>query len=316
MAEPVTRMPAEPQCSARVLMIRPARFGPNAETAASNAFQREVRHEPEAVLAGARREFDALAATLRAHGVEVIVIEDTAEPAKPDAVFPNNWVSFHAGGTAVLYPLLAPSRRAEVRPEVLEELERRGALVPGRRIDLRAPGERDDGVILEGTGSLVLDRPARLAYACLSARTTPAGLARFERALGYRTVAFHAQDARGLSIYHTNVMMSVGSALAVVCLEALGDEGERRALIASLEAGGKTIVPLALAQVDEFAGNLLELRSSAGAPLFVLSARARRALRPDQLAVLARHGRLVTAELETIETHGGGSARCMLAELF
>jgi hypothetical protein len=313
-SHPATERAEEPQTTSTVLMIRPARFGANPETAATNAFQRaRTPAEPE-VLARARREFDELVSALRANGVEVVVVDDTPEPEKPDAVFPNNWVSFHADGTAVLYPMLAPSRRREVRLEVLDELERRGAFRRRRLVDLRAASEA--GGFLEGTGSLVLDRVARVAYACLSPRTSRELLARFERELGYEAVAFHAFDARGIAIYHTNVMMAVGSSVAVACLEAIRAPVERRTVEERLAASGRELLPLALAQLDEFAGNLLELRSRSGEALFVLSRRARRALRPDQLAALGRHGRLVSAELETIETHGGGSARCMIAEVF
>lgn len=307
MSSPTNEAPspgAEPQTTARVLLIRPAHFGANAETAATNAFQGVAAGSEAEILVRARAEFDGLVAALRAHGVEVVVIEDTQSPVKPDAVFPNNWVSFHPGGRAVLYPLLAPSRRAEVRPELL------GPLGYGQVVDLRSADT------LEGTGSLVLDRRARVAYACLSPRTTPAGLARFGAALGYEIVAFHAADAEGRAIYHTNVMLSVGTRLALVCLEAIRDADERVHVEQRLRAGGHELVVLTLAQVREFAGNVLELRSGTGAPLFVLSARARAALRPEQRALVERHGTLVSADLTTIETCGGGSARCMLAELF
>lgn len=305
---------AQPQTTSSVLMIRPARFGANPETAATNAFQQGRALCGPEVLTRARREFDGLVAALRTSGVEVSVIDDTAEPEKPDAVFPNNWVSFHADGTAVLYPLLAPSRRKEVRLEVLEELERRGAFVRRRTIDLRQ-GE-ETGSFLEGTGSLVLDHVARVAYACLSPRTSCAMLARFERELEYEAIAFHAFDARGVAVYHTNVMMSVGSSVAVVCLESIRDGAERMAVGRRLEASGHELLPITLAQVDEFAGNLLELGSRSDGALFVLSQRARRALRPDQVGALELHGRIVSADLDTIETHGGGSARCMIAEVF
>lgn len=302
---------SELQTTSCVLMIRPARFGANPETAATNAFQRGGAGDA-AVLARARLEFDGLVAALRAHEVEVVVVEDTPEPPKPDAVFPNNWVSFHEDGTVVLYPMLAPSRRVEVRPEVLVELERRFG---GRRrlLDLRAGSGAD---FLEGTGSLVLDRVSRVAYACLSPRTSRTLLARFCAELGYRAVAFHAADARGLPIYHTNVMMSVGTRFAVVCLESIGDSEERLAVVRELARSGHELVTITQAQLDEFAGNVLELRAPNGAALLVLSARARRAFRPEQLAVLERHARLVSFELSTIEEHGGGSARCMLAEVF
>jgi hypothetical protein len=305
---------AEAQTTSTVLMIRPARFGANPETAATNAFQRgQARAEPE-LLARARREFDGLVAALRASEVEVFVVDDTDEPEKPDAIFPNNWLSFHAGGTAVLYPLLAPSRRREVRVEVLDELERRGAFARRRLIDLRREGQAES--FLEGTGSLVLDRVARVAYACISPRTSRGLLARFGLELGYETVPFHASDARGVAIYHTNVMMSVGASVAVVCLESIRDHADRCAVEQHLETSAHELVPITLAQVDEFAGNLLELRTRSGSAIFVLSQRARRALRLDQLGVLERHGRIVSAELDTIETQGGGSARCMIAEVF
>ncbi len=314
VSNPEPERTAETQTTSTVLMIRPARFGANPETAATNAFQRgRTLAEPE-VLTRARREFDGLVAVLRVNGVEVFVVEDTLEPEKPDAVFPNNWVSFHAGGTAVLYPLLAPSRRREVRMEVLEELEQRGAFVRRHLVDLRQDGKTES--FLEGTGSLVLDRVARVAYACLSPRTSREMLARFGLELGYEPVPFQAFDARGVAIYHTNVMMSVGSSVAVACLESIRDRAERMAVEQRLLANGHELVPITLAQADEFAGNLLELRALSGAPLFVLSERARRALRPDQVSVLERHGRIVSADLATIETHGGGSARCMLAEVF
>jgi len=302
--------PAEPQTTSRVLMIRPARFGANAETAATNAFQRESALDAAEVARRARAEFDGLVAALRAHDVLVEVVEDTPEPAKPDAVFPNNWVSFHAHGRAVLYPMLAPSRRHEVRADVLDALAGGGSR--WSVLDLRAEGEG----ALEGTGSLVLDRARRVAYACLSPRTSPALLGRFCRELGYTSVSFRARDARGVELYHTNVMLSVGTRVAVASLAAIGDEREREAVRRSLTAGARDLVELELAQLDEFAGNLLELRSRDGRALFVLSARARRALRAPQLALLERHGQLVSVELETIETHGGGSARCMIAEVF
>jgi len=304
---------AEPQTTATVLMVRPARFGSNPETAATNAFQRAGSSLPAAeVLERARREFDGLVRALREQGVDVLVVDDTPEPAKPDAVFPNNWVSFHPDGTVVLYPLLAESRRPEVRLDVLEELERRGLFARRRLLDLRplAPA------FLEGTGSLVLDRTQRLAYACLSPRTSPAALDAFCRELGYEPIAFHAVDARGMPIYHTNVMLAIGERVAVVCLASIRDAREREEVVRRLTGSGHELVPIDLGQMEGFAGNLLELRSRDGRALFVLSERARRSLRAEELAVLARHGTLLSVDLDTIETHGGGSARCMLAEVF
>lgn len=305
---------SEPHTTSTVLMIRPARFGANAETAATNAFQGTVPLAAAEILVRARAEFDRLVATLEQHEVEVLVVEDTPAPEKPDAVFPNNWISFHPGGEVVLYPLLAPSRQSEVRLEVLEELEQRGVYRRRSLLDLRAHAPEEG--ILEGTGSLVLDRTGRVAYACRSPRTSPALLARFGRSLGYECVPFHAVDPAGRAFYHTNVMMSVGTHLAVVCLEAIVDPDERALVERRLRAGGRELVAITQAQTANFAGNLLELRSRGGRPLFVLSSRARAALRPEQSAQLARHGTLVDSDLTTIELCGGGSARCMIAEVF
>jgi len=304
---------SEPHTTARVLMVRPAAFGANPETAASNAFQSALGSSDE-VRARALAEFDAFVKTLGAQGVEVFVAEDTPEPVKPDALFPNNWVSFHAGGKVVLYPMLAPNRRAEVRLDLLGRLERRGAIQPRTQIDLR-PGAEHFGY-LEGTGSLVLDRARRVAYACLSPRTSARKVGEFCAELGYAPELFHALDRAGRPIYHTNVMLSVGTGFAILCAESIREPDVRARVEARLREGGRELVTITLVQVEEFAGNVLELASKDGEPLIVLSRRARAALLPSQLAVLERLGRLVPVELDTIERHGGGSARCMLAELF
>jgi hypothetical protein len=304
---------SEAHTTSRVFLIRPAAFGGNPETAATNAFQSASGSSPE-VRAAALAEFDALVQALGQHGVEVFVGEDTPEPVKPDAVFPNNWVSFHPGGMVVLYPMLAPSRRGEVRLDLLGRLEARGAIRPRTQIDLR-PGAEHFGC-LEGTGSLVLDRTRRIAYACLSPRTSARKIAEFCAELAYVPELFHATDAAGRPIYHTNVMLSVGTSFALLCSEAIRDEAERARVEERLRSSGRELVRISRAQVGEFAGNALELASKEGEPLIVLSARARRALEPAQLEVLERHGRLVSVELDTIERHGGGSARCMIAELF
>lgn len=303
----------EPQTTDRVLMIRPAVFGANPETAATNAFQRGAEGSAAELLARARAEFDGLVAALRKHGVEVLVLEDSAEPPKPDAVFPNNWVTFHSDGRVVLYPMLVPSRRAEVRAGLLDELARLGLRGTRRLLDLRGEAR---GEALEGTGSLVLDRVQRVAYACRSPRTSERLLARFCAELGYEALAFDAVDARGTAIYHTNVMMALGEGFALLCAEAIPDAEERRRVVARLAASGHEVVAITLGQMEEFAGNALALRARGGERLLVLSARARRALRGEQVAALERHATLVTAELATIEACGGGSARCMIAEVF
>jgi len=302
---------AERQCADAVLMIRPARFGANPETAASNRFQ-QGGAGADAGLA-ARREFDGLVEQLRAAGVEVHVAEDTPDPPKPDACFPNNWVSFHADGTVVLYPMMAPSRRAERRPELMGQLRDAGFRV-ARTVDLS--GWEARGEFLEGTGSLVLDRCHRVAYACRSPRTAAAALADFAAKLGYRVVAFDARGPAGEPLYHTNVMMAVGEGFAVVCAEAIPDAAERAAVLRELRDSGHEPLMIGTAAMHGFAGNLLALRSQGGGQRIALSEAAWASLPPDARSALERHGRIVTAPIPVIERHGGGSVRCMIAEVF
>ncbi|MGQ0430066.1 MAG: citrulline utilization hydrolase CtlX [Gammaproteobacteria bacterium] len=303
--------PPERQCADAVLMIRPARFGPNPETADSNPFQRGGAGA-EAVTA-ARQEVDLLAARLAAAGVRVHVAEDSAEPPKPDACFPNNWVSFHADGTVVLYPMMAPSRRTERRPEPIALLRDAGYRI-ARTLDLSAWEVR--GEFLEGTGSLVLDRCHRVAYACRSPRTTPAALADFADRLGYRVVAFDARGPAGEPLYHTNVMMAIGEGFAVVCAEAIADAGERQAVLRELEHAGHAPVVIGREAMHGFAGNLLALRAPEGTQVIAMSDAAWASLVPEARAALASRGRIVTAPIPVIERHGGGSVRCMIAEVF
>ncbi|MBM4220231.1 MAG: amidinotransferase [Gammaproteobacteria bacterium] len=307
----IAATPVEAQCADAVLMVRPARFGWNPETAESNRFQRAGTGTGEA--AAAAREFDTLAACLAGAGVEVIVAEDSPEPVKPDACFPNNWVSFHADGSVVLYPMLAPSRRAERRPEVIDEVKRAGFHV-SRIVDLSLLERR--GEFLEGTGSLVLDRPSRTAYACGSPRTTPAALAEFAARLGYRIVTFDALGPDRRPAYHTNVLMAVGEGVAVLCAEAIPDAARRSAVHAVLAESGHEVIEIDAAGMGCFAGNLLMLRARDGGARIALSEAAWRALAPDKRRRLEAHGSVVTAAIPTIERLGGGSVRCMLAEIF
>ena len=301
----------EGQCADAVLMIRPARFGANPETAASNRFQLGGGGADTAERG--RRESDALAEALNGAGVTVAVVEDTAEPAKPDACFPNNWVSFHADGTVVLYPLLAPNRRAERRPEVIEELCRAG-FRRTRTVDL-TPFEAG-GEFLEGTGSLVLDRHHRIAYCCRAPRTWTRPLDEFAAQLGYRIVDFDARGPGGVPVYHTNVLLSVGENFAIYCADVLPRLDERTSLRNELERSGRELITISGAQMRGFAGNLLALRSVRGQPLIAMSTAAWSCLDPPQRRALERHGGIVTAAIPTIERHGGGSVRCMLAEVF
>jgi hypothetical protein len=307
---PAVRDPGN-QCADAVLMVRPAQFGSNPETAESNRFQHAESIADDAVLAV--REFDGLVRRLSDAGVEVVVAEDPPEPAKPDACFPNNWVSFHADGTVVLYPMLAPSRRAERRPEHLAAVERAGFRI-ARTIDLSPLEAR--GEFLEGTGSLVLDRVSRVAYACLSPRTTPAALAEFCAALGYRAMEFDTLGPDGRAIYHTNVLMAVGEGFAVICAAAIPDASRRVAVLGELARSGHEVIEIDVEEMSHFAGNMLALRARDGGALIAMSETAWQALAPAKRRRLERHGGIVAAPIPTIEWEGGGSVRCMIAEIF
>jgi hypothetical protein len=308
------RPKSEAQCASSVLMIRPARFGSNPVTAPSNRFQFLDRGAPSReTQARARAEFEGLARALADQGVEVCLFDDTPDPPKPDAVFPNNWVSFHADGTVVLYPMLAESRRRERREEILAGLAREHGFRITRTIDLSA--HEHDERYLEGTGSLVLDRVHRLAYACLSPRTHLDALGDFAQQLDYEVVSFDAVDAGGVPIYHTNVLMCLGESFAVLCSATIRDAAHRAAVLKIIGESGHDLIDITLEQMAAFAGNMLELRNRAGDSLIVLSARALESLTREQCARLERHGELLSASIPTIERYGGGSVRCMLAEI-
>src|SRR5688500_3112725 len=245
----------EAQTAAHVLMIRPVRFAPNGQTAASNRFQHAADKLAADLQASALLEFEGLSRALQQAGIGVTAFDDTPEPHTPDSIFPNNWVSFHADGTVLLYPMLAPNRRLERRPELLEALRRQGFRID-RVIDFSH--YEADQCYLEGTGSLVLDRLNRIAYACLSPRTSPRVLAEFARRLDYRVVAFDAADAAGIPIYHTNVMLSIGCRLAIVCTASIRAD-QRTGLLQSLQSSGRCILELNQEQMQAFAGNVLEL---------------------------------------------------------
>jgi hypothetical protein len=305
------------QAADAVLMVRPASFGWNAQTAASNRFQPPV---PVAVRdAGARAvaEFDALAGALADAGVTVHAFDDRAQPACPDAVFPNNWVSLHADGTVVLYPMLAPNRRRERRLELVAALEHGERGVEHRverLLDLTHHELR--GRCLEGTGSVVFDHPGRLAYACLSPRTDARVLDELCEELGYEPVTFEATDGAGVPVYHTNVMLSIGSGFVVVCAESVVPE-QRGALLERLASAGRRVVTIDRREMGGFAGNVLELRAADGARVLAASRRALGSLPDDARATLtACVERVVAVPVPTIEDLGGGSVRCMLAEVF
>lgn len=292
-------------------MVRPAAFAANPETAPTNRFQ-ETGVNGRSVADAARAEFDGLATALANAGVGTVVLDDAPDPPKPDAVFPNNWVTTHADGTVVLYPMLAASRRGERRTDLCEVLLRHGRAVTAV-LDL-SPWETR-GLALEGTGSLVLDRRRKIAYACRSPRTAQAPLAQWAGFLGYSVHLFDAFDRERVPIYHTNVMMALGSGFAVVAMDALSDERQRRELHSSLEAGGDEVITLSSRQMVEFGANILHLTGAHG-PVIAMSDTARRTLAGGVLSRLERHGTVIAAPIPTIERYGGGGVRCMLAELF
>jgi len=305
--------PHESQLASTVLMIRPAGFESNPLTAASNRFQGKTTASAEEQNATALREFDGLATALRGAGIDVIVADDTSEPHTPDAIFPNNWISTHADGRIVLYPMEAANRRTERRMDVVEMLAQDCGRQVTEVVDL---SEHElAGHYLEGTGSMVLDRANRIAYACLSSRTHLDPLGDFAQRLDYTVVAFDAVDSDGAPIYHTNVMMNVGERIAVICDEAIRQTEQREAVLTSLRSTGHDVISLSYAQLHAFAGNMLELRGASGDRVLAMSQQAYDSLTTRQRATLEANGRIVCAAINNIEAAAGGSVRCMLAEI-
>ena len=266
----------ESQLASAVLMIRPARFESNPETAESNRFQGKTAAPPAEQQAAALGEFEALAVALEGCGISVLRFDDTTEPHTPDAIFPNNWVSFHADGSVVLYPMEAPSRRQERRPDIIDSLVSDYGYAVRQVIDLSH--HEDAGHFLEGTGSMVLDRVNHIAYAGLSTRTHLDPLGEFAQRMDYDIVAFDATDKSGTPIYHTNVLMNIGEELAVVCTDAIVKDEQRTAVLERLTQTGHRIVSLSFDQLESFAGNMLELKSESGGRIIAMSAHARQAV--------------------------------------
>jgi hypothetical protein len=307
-------MDDERQITSHIVMVRPHCFGPNAETSASNFFQKLPTRSAEDIRAQAVSEFDNMVQTLEGAGVDPIVFEDTDSPLKPDAVFPNNWVSFHADGTVCLYPMESPNRRTERRTGIVESLSQEHDFHVREIIDFSF--WEDQGFFLEGTGSMVLDRPHRVAYAALSSRTHMEVLADFSQQAGYEICAFEATDSCGGVIYHTNVMMSIGEKFVVICADAIVDTAKREAVLSKLAASGRDVIEISVSQMEHFAGNIVELGTPSGSSLIVMSRSAHGMMSADQLELLSRYGIVQPIPIETIETVGGGSVRCMIAEVF
>ena len=304
---------SESQLASTVMMIRPAGFESNPLTAASNRFQGKSSSLPDEQQEIALHEFDGLVDALREAGIEVIVVDDTLEPHTPDAIFPNNWISMHADGRVVLYPMEAENRRTERRSDIIDYLVNDACRQVTEVIDLSAHEDADH--FLEGTGSMVLDRANRIAYACVSTRTHLDPLGEFAQRMGYDVVVFDAVDSDGVPIYHTNVLMNVGEQLAVICAEAIPRDEQRQAVLARLRETGHEILSLTYAQLDAFAGNMLELRNKHGKRVLAMSQQAYDSLNEEQLATLAANARIVSAPIDNIESSAGGSVRCMLAEV-
>ena len=296
-------------------MIRPESFRMNEETCVNNFYQQisEGLTDQE-VLELAQKEFDRFVDELRSNEIEVLVVSDKKEANTPDALFPNNWISFHRNGSIALYPMFAENRRREVRHDLLMEWKKEGF---SRVLDYTHYA--DQNRFLEGTGSVVLDRENRIAYCARSPRADGAILEEVCNELGYQAIVFNAfQTVEGKRelIYHTNVMMSIGENIAVVCMECIDDEEERTLVRDTLIQSGLEIIDISEEQVSSFAGNILQVKNKQGAPFFVMSASAKNAFTDEQIALLQKHGEIISSDLTTIETNGGGSARCMMAEIF
>ncbi len=293
-----------------LLMIRPVAFGLNLQTAGSNAFQNKNAPQNQ-VQQKALKEFDDFAVKLRAVKIDVTVIEDTLKPHTPDSIFPNNWVSFHADCSVFLYPMQAENRRLERRDDILDQLSKRFTI---NQINDLSSFENQNQ-FLEGTGSMVLDRENKLAYACLSTRTHPQVLEIFCTESGYKSITFNAVDGQNLPIYHTNVLMCIGKYFVIICLDTIISESEKNILLKSFKATNKEVITISLAQMNHFAGNMLEVKNEEGENYLILSAAAFNSLTDEQKTKLSSYAKILYADLQTIETNGGGSARCMLAEV-
>ena len=304
------------QTSSTILMVRPANFGFNPETAENNFYQQQDGRSSEEIKALAQQEFDSFVALLKDQGVKVLVIEDTEKPIKTDAVFPNNWFSTHPDGKLILYPMYSPNRRLERRKDLIEQLMGLGFKVD-EIIDLSF--FEQDGQFLEGTGSMVMDHDSKMIYACYSERTHRVPLDYLAKILGYQVIAFEAQqeiDGKMSPIYHTNVMMHIGSDLAVVCLESIVKAADRRKVQETLTSAGKKVIPITAKQKFNFAGNMLEVGNDGGEKFTVMSQTAYDSLNVGQIQLIEKYTTIISPQIPTIEKLGGGSARCMIAEIF
>ncbi len=303
----------EKQITNNVIMVRPANFGFNEETASNNSFQsNEGDLSPKEISDKAKREFDGFVDKLRKHQINVTVFEDTPKPYTPDAVFPNNWFSTHHDGLVISYPMYAPIRRLERRPDLLKKLEE--SFIIDR--DYTFEHYEEDDLFLEGTGSLILDRPNKIVYAALSPRTDISLLDKWSILMDYRKVNFTAVDRQDQQIYHTNVMMALGIDFVIICLDSISNEEEKKVVIKSFNNTNKTIIDITYDQMESFAGNMLQLQSNNGDNYLIMSTTAYNSLTETQIKVIESKTKILTGDIPTIEKYGGGGVRCMIAENF
>jgi hypothetical protein len=290
-------------------MIRPVNFTFNSQTAVNNAFQ--IASDDRDVHQKAIGEFDAFVDKLRSKKIDVIVVNDTPAPHTPDSIFPNNWISFHSNGDIILYPMFAENRRHERKPNVIAEIRSKFSI--SNTIDLSHYEQQHK--FLEGTGSVVLDRDKKLAYACLSPRTDEKLFNEFCRMMKYEPVKFHAIDSKGKAIYHTNVLMCVAESYVVICLDSIPDSAERKMVEEKIVASGKELIEVTFEQMNHFAGNMLQVNDADGKKYIVMSTQAYESLTREQVSKLRSYNEIIFSSLDTIEKNGGGSARCMMAEV-
>ncbi len=295
----------------RIFMVRPHRFGYNPQTAVNNVFQQEGADQDE-VNQQALKEFDGFVEALRSYGIDVTVFQDDGKAETPDSIFPNNWISMHRDGMVALYPMFAENRRRERRPQIINALRKNFTI--NKIMDFTH--YEKEGKFLEGTGSVVIDRNHNLAFACLSERTNMEILQDYERKTGYKVIPFHAVDQNGRPIYHTNVMMCLGQRYVVICMDSIHNQVERNMLIEVFDASNKKMIPITYKQMNRYAGNMMQLKNNKDEPVLVMSTQAYNSLTPEQVATLESFNPILHFPLDTIEANGGGSARCMLAEIF
>lgn len=304
------------QISNNILMIRPVSFRKNEQTAVNNFFQEDVDLNSSTVIENAQKEFDDFVIALRAQGVQVIVVEDTKTPDTPDSIFPNNWNSFHADGTVGLYPMFAENRRNERREDILDILEEKGFVIESV---MDYTSAEEDGLFLEGTGSLLLDRVNKKAYCALSDRANEELIIEFCEDFDYLPVIFNAYQSVGdkrMLIYHTNVMMCLAEDFSVICLDSIDDKKERKNVVQHLKESGKEVITITEAQIHHFAGNMLQVLGTEDKRFMAMSSAAYNSLTQAQIKTIEKYGKIIHSPLDTIETCGGGSARCMMAEVF